>query len=86
MSNTAMREKPAVFFLVPDCFKTEETCIKAVEKDPWFLAGVPNHFKIQEICNNAVPEDPYSLQYVPDWFVTQEQEPSLGVLLSFLRT
>ena len=54
MSNKAMREKPGVFFLVPDCFKTEEMCIKAIEKDPWFLAGVSNHFKIQEIGNNAV--------------------------------
>ena len=43
-----MCEDPAVFFLIPDCFKTEEMCEKAVEVDPWQLKDDPNHFKTQK--------------------------------------
>ena len=69
----AVRNNPAVIFLVPDRFKTQELCIKAFEVDPWQLHDVPDHFKTQEMCDNAVKDDPSSLEFVPDWFVTQEQ-------------
>ena len=64
---------PAIFFLIPDRFKIQEMCIKAVEVDPWKLYYVPDHFKSQKMCDGLVSEDPFSLQYVPDWFVMQEQ-------------
>ena len=31
---------------VPDYFKTQGMCNKAVEKGPWSLTEVPDHFKI----------------------------------------
>ena len=43
---------------VPDCFKTEDMCIKAVEKCTWLLKYVTDRFKTQEICNEAVPNHP----------------------------
>ena len=35
-------------------FKTQEMCIKAVEKDPWHLYYVPDPFKTQKIYDDAV--------------------------------
>ena len=72
MCNELMHTRPAFFYFVLDCLKTQEMGIKAVEVDQWQLYDVPDHFKKQKICDKAVSEDPYSLQYVPDWFLTQE--------------
>ena len=73
MCNEVKRNNPAAFFLIPNRFKTQEMCIKAVEIDPWQLGDVPNHFKTQDMCDDAVWGDPFSLQFVPDWFLAQEQ-------------
>ena len=67
-----MHEEPAVFFLVPDHFKTEEMCIKALEAAIWQLKDVPDHFKTQEMCIKAVEVDPWQLGDVPDHIKTQE--------------
>ena len=73
MCNDAVRNNPAVFFLVPDHFKTQDMCIKALEADLWSLYDVPDHLKTQSMCDDAIKDDPSSPQFVPDWFVTQEQ-------------
>ena len=57
---------------VPDGFKTQGICIKAVEEDPWRLLDVPNHFKTFEMCEKAVRRAPCTLDYVPDQYKTQE--------------
>ena len=64
---------PQYFFLVPDSFKTQEVCDKALDVDPWSLYNVPDQFKTQEMYDKAVKDDPSSLQFVPDWFVTQQK-------------
>ena len=48
MCNEVIRNDPALFFLVPDHFKTQEMCNKAVEEDPLQLINVPDHFKTQK--------------------------------------
>ena len=68
-----MHNNPAVFFLVTDCFITQEMCIKAVEVDPWQLKDVSDHFKTEEMCDKAVRDYLFPLRFVPDWFVTQQQ-------------
>ena len=60
------------FFLVPDCFKTQRMCIKAVEEDPSSLRHVPDHLKTQEMSNEVVRIKPFLLAYVPDHLTTQE--------------
>ena len=67
-----MRTKPDAFHRIPDHFKTQKMCIKAVGVDPFFLELITDHFKTQEICDKAVKEDFSSLQFVSDWFVTRE--------------
>ena len=73
MCSKAMRINLAVFFLIPDQFKTYGMCIKALEVDPWQLKYVTDQYIMQEICDNAVRDDSFSLQFVADWFVTQQQ-------------
>ena len=57
---------------VPDQYKTQGTCDKAVCVDPWSLGDVPDYLKKQEICDKVVRGDLSSLQFIPDWFVTKE--------------
>ena len=61
MYNEVMRTMPNAFHSIPDHFKTQGMCIKAVEVDSSFLQLVPDHFKTQEICEKAVWEDSSSL-------------------------
>ena len=58
---------------IPDCFKTQGTCIKEVEADPSKLGDVPDHLRTREMCDKAGTGKSLSLQYVPDWFVTKGQ-------------
>ena len=72
MCNTAVRIIPAVFFNIPDRFKTQETCTKAVVEDSLNLRHFLDHFNTQEMCIKAVEEDPGQLRCVPDQYKTQE--------------
>ena len=53
--------------VVPNHFKTQKMCDKAVDCIPWSLAHVPNYFKTQEMCNKAVYKNPCCLKYLPDY-------------------
>ena len=72
MCNEIMRTITAAFHPIPDSFKTQEMCKKAVEIDPSSLQLVPKYFNMQEICDKAVRDDFSTLQYGPDWCVTWE--------------
>ena len=63
-----------IWFLrfVPDQFKTQEICNRAVQSDPWVLRYVPDQFKTQEMCNRAMQRDPWMIEHVPDHFITQK--------------
>ena len=65
MCNKTMCINPAVFFLIPDNFKTQEMCIEGIEVDSWQLHHVPDRFETQKMYDKAVREDPSSLEYVP---------------------
>ena len=43
--NEEVCRKPRFLAFVPDIFKTQDMCNKAVEKDPCSLAEVPDHYK-----------------------------------------
>ena len=68
-----MHARPAEFFLILNHFKTQEVCIKAVEKEPWQLKNVPDCLKTQEMCDKAVRDYLFSLRLVPGWLVKQQQ-------------
>ena len=54
MYNEIMRTIPNAFHCIPDRFKTQEMCNKALEVDPWQLKDVPARFNTQEMCDEAV--------------------------------
>ena len=62
---------------IPDCFKTQDMCDKAVDEFPWCFRSVPDKFKTQKMCEKAFDEYPEldvreSLDFIPDKFKTQE--------------
>ena len=59
--------RPYVLY-VPDQFKTQEMCDKAVVKDPDLLECVLDQFKTQKMCDKAVEKNPRFFEYVPDYF------------------
>ena len=74
ISNEIMRINLAVLYLVPDHFKIQEMCIKALKVGTWrVLEDVPDCFKTHEMCDKTVGKCPFSLLYAPGWFVTQQQ-------------
>ena len=66
------RKDPWVLRFIPDGFKTQEMCTKALEVGLWKLKDVPDHFKTQEISDSVVRRSPFYLKDVPDHFKTQE--------------
>ena len=72
ISNGITYYRLCMMFFVPDCFKTEEVCNKAVCMDPYGLEFIPGHLKMQEMCDEALHREPYTLRYVPDHLKTQE--------------
>ena len=83
-----MTRNPYKLKFVPDQFKTQEMCEKAVRRHsgreefktpcglllpmPSILFFIPDHLKTQEMCEKAVEKNPWELDYVPDHFKTQE--------------
>ena len=54
---------------IPDCFKMQEMCNKAVDEHPWCFRSVPDKFKMQVLCNEAVDKYPANFEYVPDHYI-----------------
>ena len=73
MCNEIMRTMPNAFYCIPDDFKRQKMCIKAIEVDPSFFQLVPDHLKTQETYDRAVKDDSSPLQFVLDWFITKER-------------
>ena len=77
----AVLTNPEAFFYIPDCFKTQEMCNEAAEKDPYNLSFdhempcvlkcIPNYLKTQAMCEKVVEKDLRGLNYVPDHLKTQ---------------
>ena len=48
---------------VPECFKTQEMCDKAVDIHLSVIQFVPEYFKTKVVCNKAFPKDYFMLKY-----------------------
>ena len=72
-----MRDKtvstyPSTIKFVPECFKTQEMCNKAVNRCFFVFNSIPDQQKTQKICDRVVSEDPFLKMYVPDQYKTQQ--------------
>ena len=52
-----MCREPYALWRVPNHFKTQEMCEKAIEEDPWALRFIPDHFKTKNICEKSVEDE-----------------------------
>ena len=65
MSYESVNNNPAVLFIVPNRFKTQGMCIKALEVDQWSMYNIPDNLKTQEICDKAIKDDcSFILKYI----------------------
>ena len=47
-------EDPWALRFMPDQFKTQEMCIKALEVSVWQLKDISDYFKMQDMCDDVV--------------------------------
>ena len=50
------------FEYVPDWFKTQEICDKAVDKCPFVFDSIPDQYKIYKMCDQIISEDPFKVK------------------------
>ena len=53
LGDEVFMEKPWMFEVFPDKFKTREICDRVVEIDPNFFDFVPQQFKTQAMCKSV---------------------------------
>ena len=51
---------------IPDQFKTQEICDKALDKCLFVFYSVPNQYKTQEMGDKIVSDNPFKLKYCND--------------------
>ena len=66
---------------VPDQYKTQQVCDKALPKNGGKLESVPDCYQNQEICDEAVDNYPHTLKVVPDCYKIQEICDKLSILI-----
>ena len=74
MCDKSVEIDPYILWHVPDHFKTQEMCIKAVgamRNKPW-LSFVPEQYITQEVCNEVVYTMLKVFCWIPDGFKTQD--------------
>ena len=67
---------------VPERYKTQQICDKAILENGGTLKFLPDCYKIQEMYNKAVDNYPYVLEFVPERYKTQKKNLiNLSVLI-----
>ena len=67
-----LKKLPYLFRYVPDQYKTQQICDKAILENGGALKSFPDCYKNQELCNKAVDSYPHTLEFVPECFMTPE--------------
>ena len=58
---------------VPECYKTQPMCDKAVNNHIFFLFNsIADRYKTQKMCDRAVSDDPFSILYNRNNYITQK--------------
>ena len=67
-----LSEVPHFVNYIPDNFKTQEMCDKAVRWTHSYNKNIPDRFITQKMCNIWVNQYTGNIQYVPQRFITQK--------------
>ena len=71
MCDKAVSTYPSIIEYVPNCYKTQEMCVKAVNKCFFGFDSIPDPYKTREMCDRVVSEDPFLIVYCPDKYKTE---------------
>ena len=58
--------------LIPECYRTQKKCDKAVDSSLSEKQFVPDFYKVPEMCYKTVDTCVFVFNYVPDYYTTQE--------------
>ena len=68
----ALDTHPSTIQFVPEYYKTQEICVKAVNRCFFAFGSIPDQYKSQEICDIFVSLYPFLIVYCPDKYITQK--------------
>ena len=60
------------YLYVPDQYKSEQMCDKAILESGRTLKSVPDYCKNQDMCNKALDNYPRALEFVPECYKGQK--------------
>ena len=66
-----MQLKNYLFQYVPDQYKTQQMCDKAILENDGTLTFVPNCSKNEQLCHKAVDNYPHALEFTPESYKTK---------------
>ena len=69
MNDKAILEDGETLKYVPDCYKNQEMCNKAVDNYSYALEFVPECFMTQKMSDKAVNTSPSTIKFVPKCFM-----------------
>ena len=72
MFGKAITDNGGTLRSVPDCYKYQDMCNKAVDNYPRVLEFVPECYRAQKMCDKAVVTYPSTIKFVPECIMTQE--------------
>ena len=70
MCNKAVDISPSAMYFVPECFKTQEMCVKADDTFPFVFGSFTYQYKTQKMYDKAVSNNPFRRKYCLSWYNT----------------
>ena len=64
MCKHTVKKLPFVTRYVPDRYKTQQMCNKAILENSWTLKSVLDCYKNQQMCDKAVDNYPHALGFI----------------------
>ena len=72
MYKHAAKKLPDLLRHVPNQYKSQQMCDKAILENGGTLKSVPACYKNEEMCNKAVDNYPHASEFVPECYKTQK--------------
>ena len=80
MCNHAVKKLPFVIRHVPNQYKTQKMCDKAILQNGGTLRSVLDSYKNQQMCDKSVDSYPHALEFVPECYKNKKRVIKLLML------
>ena len=84
MHDNAILENGGTLNSVPDCYKNQEMCNKAVDHYPHALEFVLNYYMTQKMSGKVVNTHSSTIQFVSECYKTQEMYDKAFIYILFI--